>query len=351
MKRKELSGIRLIAKELGISTATVSRALSPETSHMVKESRRQQILNLADQMRYRPNPGARLIQRGLNPTLGVLIPEQEGVFFSEFYGRFLGGLIHSINNTKWELRISAFKNGGSNLLKEFQRIGMDCSGLIYAGLPLSEAQVEQLSNYCRPLILLRSVLPPHFPVDQVGCHVLGVDNFNGAATAAKYIAQLGHKRIGIIMGPESSRDFAERAEGYRAGLEEVGIMPQDGMFYWGSYDEESGRMGCEHFLNTKEPSTALICSSDNIAFGALDFAKDRGLNCPKNLSIIGFDDGPWATACSPKLTTVRQPLTVLSSQAIDIIIKSVSDPEGNHAQKVDLPVTLNIRESTAYNRR
>ena len=74
MREKELTGIRLIAKELGVSTATISRALNPGTAHLVKEEKRQEILELADKMRYRPNPGARLIQRGVSSTIGVLIP-------------------------------------------------------------------------------------------------------------------------------------------------------------------------------------------------------------------------------------------------------------------------------------
>ena len=75
MREKKLNGIRLMAQKLGVSTATISRALSPETSHLVKEERRKEILELADKMRYRPNPGARLIQRGVGSTIGVLIPD------------------------------------------------------------------------------------------------------------------------------------------------------------------------------------------------------------------------------------------------------------------------------------
>ena len=348
MKQKELTGIRLMAKELGVSTATISRALSPETSHLVKEERRKEILELADKMRYRPNPGARLIQRGINPTLGVLIPGEEDVFFSEFYGRFMGGMIQAINDTDWEVRINALKGDSENILDEFRRIGLGCSGLIYAGLPLSKEQVEELSGYHSPLILLNSVLPPDYPVDEVGCHVMGVDNYNGAITAAKYIGQLGHKRVGVILGPTDSRDFSERARGYRDGFKLAGIEWEVSLVFQGSYDQESGRAGCDYFLKCKEPPSALICASDNIAFGALDCAKENGLNCPKDLSIIGFDDGPWAIACSPKLTTIRQPLGALTGRAVQLLIKSVSELSARKAQRIDLSAVLNIRESTTF---
>ena len=351
MKNKELTGIRLMAKELGVSTATISRALSPDTSHLVKEERRKEILELADKMRYRPNPGARLIQKGINPTIGVLIPGEEDVFFSEFYGRFMGGMIQAIKDTDWEVRINALKGGAGNVLDEFRRIGLGCSGLIYAGLPLTTEEMDQLSDYHSPLILLSSVIPPDYPIEKVGCHVLGVDNYNGAIAGAKYIAQQGHKRVGLIVGPEESRDFSERTKGYLEGFRQAKVEIADDMVFQGSYDQESGRAGCEYFLGKKSVPTALICASDNIAFGALDYAKDRGVNCPKDISIIGFDDGPWAIACSPKLTTVRQPLGALAARAMEIIMHTVTDSSADYRQRVNLPAVLNVRESTSFARR
>ena len=93
MAKRDLSGIRLMAQQLGVSTATISRALSSDTAHMVKEERRKEILELADKMRYRPNPGPRMMQKGIAESLAVVIPGNEDVFFSEFYGRFMGGVL------------------------------------------------------------------------------------------------------------------------------------------------------------------------------------------------------------------------------------------------------------------
>jgi LacI family transcriptional regulator/LacI family repressor for deo operon, udp, cdd, tsx, nupC, and nupG len=119
------------------------------------------------------------------------------------------------------------------------------------------------------------------------------------------------------------------------------------MIFQGLYDQESGRMGCEYFLGKESVPTALICSSDNIAFGALDYAKDQGASCPRDISIIGFDDGPWAIACSPKLTTIRQPLGALTARAVQIIMQAVGDSSADYRQRVDLSAVLNIRQSTS----
>ena len=336
-----------MAEQLGVSTATISRALNPETSHKVKEKRRREILELADKMRYHPNPGARLIQQGHNATLGVLIPSQEDVFFSEFYGRLLGGVIHAVTGTDWGVRINTISLSGKGVLDEFRRVGLGSSGLIYAGTPLTAQQVDELSCYYSPLVLLSSALPPEYPVEKVGCHVLGVDNYNGAISAVNYIVGLGHKCIGVILGPGESRDFAEREKGYREGLAHAGIELDEDMIFRGSYDQETGRAGCRYFMAKKQMPTALICASDSIAFGAMDHAKEQGLKCPRNISIIGFDDGPWAMACSPKLTTIRQPLGALIEHAVALLGNSIKDPGANHRQRLFLTGYLKVRESTA----
>jgi DNA-binding LacI/PurR family transcriptional regulator len=344
---KKLTGIRMMAERLGVSTATISRALHPDTCHTVKEGRRREIIELADKLRYRPNPGARMLQKGLNPTVCVLIPRQEGVFFSEFYGRILGGVIHAVEGTKWEVGISTVNMEGKNALDEFRRIRIGSSAIIYAGRPLTAAQVDELSGYHSPAVLLSSSLPPDYPAENTGCHVLGVDNFSGAISAVNYMVEFRHTRIGVILGPSDSRDFAERERGYREGLARAGIELKESMFFNGSYDHESGRVGCEYFMAQEPRPTALICASDSIAFGAMDQAKEQGITCPRDLSIIGFDDGPWATACSPKLTTVRQPLQKLADRALALLTSSMMSSEANHRERIFLATSLNVRESTS----
>ena len=348
MSSKKLGGIRLMAKKLGVSTATISRALNPETSSKVKEGRRREIMELADKMRFRPNPGARLIQKGHNSALGVLIPNQEDVFFSEFYGRLLGSLLRAASQANWEVRINAIDLKGKDVLEEFRRFGLGAGGLIYAGQPLIGEQVAKLAGFYSPLILMRSTLPPDYPLEDVGCHVIGVDNFHGAISVANYITGLGHTRIGLLLGPSESRDFHEREAGYHAGLAQAGITLDPEMIYRGSFDQESGRKGCRYFLGKKHVPTALICASDSLAFGAIDYAKEHGLKCPGNLSVIGFDDGPWAIASSPKLTTMRQPLGALMEHAVALLGESIKNVSGNHQKRLFLMGELKVRQSTSF---
>jgi len=133
MKNKELTGIRRMADELGVSIATISRALNPGTSHLVREDRRKRIMEMADKMQYRPNPGARLIQRGVSPVVNMLIPGEEEVFFSEFYARFMAGVVRAAKDSSWEVRINALRRDATefSVLDEFRRLGLGCSEINY----------------------------------------------------------------------------------------------------------------------------------------------------------------------------------------------------------------------------
>jgi DNA-binding LacI/PurR family transcriptional regulator len=347
MSAKQPTGIRLIAQELGVSIATVSRALNPETAHLVKEERRKRIQAEADRLHYLPNPGAKMLQTGVNHTLVVIMPGAEDIFFSEFHGRLMGGLIQSIAKAGWEIRISAqMENYGGDMLEELRRVGMGASGVIYAGLPLTQEQAESLSDYKRPLVVVRSVLPSHYPVEQAHFDVVGVNNHEGALLAVKHITQMGHRRVGVILGPSNGRDFYERECGYLEGFKRFGL--DDAWIFRGSFDQDTGRAGCEHFLGLEDRPTALICVNDNVAFGALDYARRIGVRCPEDISIIGFDDGPWASACWPKLTTIRQPLAYLADRAVDMVLTAVSKSGAGVPRRVDLPAELNLRESTTY---
>jgi len=335
-----------MAQRLGVSTATISRALNPSTAHMVKESRRIEILKLADELRFRPNPGTRLIQKGVSNTIAVLIRGQHEVSFSDLYGSFLAGVIHAMEHTDWDVRIGTLKRSGGRFIDDLRSAALGASGLIYAGIPLNHDEVCELSDYNTPMVLMSSALPNDYPIEKVGCHVVGVDNYKGALAAVKHVVQLGHRDIGFILGQGDSRDFCMRERGYRDGLKQMGIALDEDMFFYGSSFENSGRAGCQYFLSGKKRPTALICASDSLAISALYCAKDFGLSCPVDLSIVGFDDGPWAVSTSPQLTTVRQPLGQMTDRAVNILMQSILGGKSSLVQ-LELPASLHIRESVA----
>jgi DNA-binding LacI/PurR family transcriptional regulator len=181
----------------------------------------------------------------------------------------------------------------------------------------------------------------------LGVPVVGVDNFAGAEAAASLLLQLGHRRIGLLLGPSASRDVHERRKGYLDTLERAGVSVRPEWIYEGPFSAETGRLGVAQFLSNGERPTGLCCANDEIAFGAVHEANLAGLKCPEDLSVVGFDDGMWATACRPALTTIRQPLADLAERAVGLVVEAAG--ASNKASRLvvhDMPAALVIREST-----
>lgn len=346
--RSHRAGIVQIATRLNISPSTVSRALRPETSHLVRADRRQSILELAEKLHFSPNQGARMLRKGVNASLTVVVPLDENIFFSEFYGRFLSGTLHAAAVRGWDVHISTLRRQlGSDFRQTLHPLSLNTSGVIYLGEPLTAEEIHQLKGYRRPLVLTKSALPTDVVVDELSAPVVGVDNLAGARAAASLLLQLGHQRIGVILGPAGSRDACERKQGYLEVLARAGVSPSPAWIFEGPFSADTGRAGFTAFNSAGQRPTAICCASDEIAFGAIDAARASGLRCPEELSIIGFDDGPWASACWPALTTVRQPLADLAERAVGLIVEAATHPgERLRAGGGDLPAAIVIRDST-----
>lgn len=349
--RTNRAGIVEIATRLKVSPSTVSRALRAETAHLVREDRRKEILDLAEKLHFSPNPGARMLRRGVNPSLTVIVPLDENIFFSEFYGRFLSGTLHAAAARQWDVHISSLARlPATNIREKLQSLSLNTSGVVYLAEPLAAEDVQKLRHYRRPLVLTKSALPPGIAVTDIGVPVVGVDNLAGARSAARLLIQLGHRRIGLLLGPSGSRDAHERRQGYLEVLEQAALTPRPEWIFSGSFSAETGRAGISALMagnaRDKRP-TAVCCASDEIAFGAIDAARAAGLRCPEEISIVGFDDGPWATASWPTLTTVRQPLADLAERAVGLIVEAATHPGSVvRAGTSDMPAALVIREST-----
>jgi DNA-binding LacI/PurR family transcriptional regulator len=289
-----------------------------------------------------------MLRKGMNTTLTVVVPLDENIFFSEFYGRFLSGTLHAAAARDWGVHICTLqRKSGDDFREVMQHLGLDSSGLIYLAEPLNLSDVAKLRGYMKPLVLAKSVLPVGIDTKELGVPVVGVDNFAGATSVARLLLQLGHRSIGLLLGPDSSRDAHERRMGYLDVLLKAGFSPIPEWVYEGPFSAETGRAGIAQMLRAKTRPTALCCANDEIAFGAIQGANSAGLVCPRDISIVGFDDGMWAMACQPALTTIRQPLADMAERAVGLIVEAASNP-GKMRRVVldDMPAPMMIRGST-----
>jgi LacI family transcriptional regulator len=169
---------------------------------------------------------------------------------------------------------------------------------------------------------------------------------SGADQAMRHLLELGHRRIAQITGPRGWVATEDRRRGYRAALAAAGILPDPALEMEAVPEVDPGRAAAEHLLDLPEPPTAIFAFNDNIAVGAIQAARARGLRVPEDLSVIGFDDVENATIVSPALTTVRQPLAEMGRTAVSLLIRLL-ERHRFETLHLELATRLVVRESTA----
>jgi len=196
-----------------------------------------------------------------------------------------------------------------------------------------------------PIVLVDRI-PPGFD----GPAVI-TDNFKGAYEAARHLISLGHERLAIIVGRLEFSNAIDRLEGFRKAVQESGLLFRDEYLQHGNFQLESGYTCGLRLLDLPNPPTAIFSCSNKMTLGLMRAVNERGIRCPEQMSILGFDDFDWAANFSPRLTTVAQPTEKIGKQAIRMLLQEMQDfrtPAGNGKQRrVVLDTELRIRNSTA----
>jgi LacI family transcriptional regulator, xylobiose transport system transcriptional regulator len=176
---------------------------------------------------------------------------------------------------------------------------------------------------------------------------IGSANWAGGFAAAQHLLTLGHRRIGMISGPDDMLCSVARVDGYRSALERAGFAFDASLVRTGDFHVAGGRRGAAQLLDLPEPPTAIFAGSDLQALGVYEAARPRGVRIPEDLSVVGYDDLRIARWVGPPLTTIRQPLTEMAETAARMLIRMNDDPETPVNQRFDLATSLVVRESTA----
>ncbi|MGH2860752.1 MAG: LacI family DNA-binding transcriptional regulator [Solirubrobacteraceae bacterium] len=176
---------------------------------------------------------------------------------------------------------------------------------------------------------------------------IGSANWAGGFAAAQHLLALGHRRIGMISGPEDMLCSIARVDGYRSALERAGIAFDPSLVLAGDFHVAGGRRAAARLLDLDEPPTAIFAGSDLQALGVYEAARPRGVKVPEDLSVVGYDDLQIARWVGPPLTTIRQPLTEMAETAARMLIRMGENPETPVNQRFDLATSLVVRESTA----
>lgn len=328
-----------VAKEAGVSVATVSRVLnkngpvSPEALEKV---------NLAiAKLNYQPNVWGRRLRRRESRILLIFVPN----ISNPFYARIVAGIEDEARSHRYGTML-CITNGDKNREHEFLELLFDgqADGAVMLCIDKADKEIKKIAakvpivqccEFCKDADIAR----------------VSIDNLAAAGQIVRYLVSLGHKKIGFIGSVNQFISSEERRKGYEEGLKAAGLLPKPE--YTANADRDysfqSGIAAAKEILQREDRPTALFCISDVLAMGAIRAAGSLGIRIPDELSVVGFDDVEYATMMNPMLTTVSQPLYSLGKISAELLIGQIET--GEEAEKgkreIFLEHKLVIRDSTA----
>jgi LacI family transcriptional regulator len=326
--------IRDVARAARVSVATVSRALND--SGPVRDATRRRVRDAADNLRFTPHGAARSLITSRTNTLGVLLPDLYGEFFSEI----IRGIDRSAQRAGYQLLLSSARNAHHEVHGAFRAMYGRVDGLV-----LMAPDVELVERFAEhrdrtPIVFINS------PVTSPNARLITIDNHGGAYQMVKHLVSKGHKRIAIIRGAASNHDAAERLRGYRDALDDCGL-PRDGhLELEGDFSEGAGYRAARAILKLKPRPTAIFASNDAMAIGALSSLGEEGVAVPSEIAVAGFDDIPMARYMSPPLSSVHVPIAQLGERAMDLLLGAIAESQNGALRRIVLPTTLVIRKSS-----
>ncbi|TMV90651.1 LacI family transcriptional regulator [Thioclava sp. BHET1] len=318
-----------VARRAGVSTATVSRALT--RPDQVNAKTRDMVRKIAQELGFRPNLIGRQLRTQAAHSLLILVQDLENPFYSE--------LIKGAESVCRERQFSVMVGGTDGYedvetLYAEQFLGGRVDGLILLTGHLPAGLSASLATQS-PVVLVSEDNPE---LDL--CAVL-IDNPGWATRATAHLIAQGHRRIAHLCGPMTRIISPERREGYRRALATAGIAHDPRLEVPGDFSFESGREAVRQLLSLPEPPTAIFCANDESALGAIRAVQQAGLSVPGDISIIGFDDTKLAQFSDPPLTTVRQPRQQMGAAAADLVIGLI---ENGPAQRTRLLLDCQLIE-------
>lgn len=305
--------LRDVAREARVSTATVSRVINGRGN--VTTETRARILGVVERLRYVPDSVARSLSTGLTHTIGVLLPDLHGEFFSEI----IRGIDQAARRRGLHLLLSGIHGSAAEAALAIRALKGRVDGLLIMSPYADSAFLADHSADDTPAVLMNS------PVRGNSHSSFCLDNRGGARAMVRHLADVGHRRIAFIAGPRDNFDATERLAGYCEAMAELGPDLKELVLH-GDFSEESGYRAAQRILTLDERTDAVFAANDMMALGCLHAFNEARVSVPGDVALAGFDDIPMARFVSPPLSTVRVPMAELGARALDGIAAAASAP-------------------------
>lgn len=341
-----MANLRDVARRAGVDPSTASRVLRGDPSQQVRPETRERILDAARELAYRPNALARGLRTRRTDTIGLIIPTLDNLGFSEVThgiqaaAAAQGKLVMVVDAGA---AAGAADDGEQAAAAAYERLIGDgrLDGLIVAFATLDDRQVARLSAQGVPLVLVNR--------RTIGVHgSVVVDDTRGTALAVEHLASLGHRRIGFV-GLDIDTDTARRrVNGYRTAMGAAGLPIEERWSAAGEPTVDGGRAAIGRILaaTRKVRPTAVVVASLMSAVGVLSGLRDAGIRVPEQVSVVAFNDHPFAEHTAPPLTTVRMPNERMGEEAVRLLIDALDGAPVGDVVIDDAPELI-VRRSTA----
>ncbi len=330
-----MANIYEVAERAGVSLATVSRVINPGAK--VSEKTREKVLAAMEELGYKPNSIAQSLATRTSNAVGVLV--------SELHGPFFGAMLSEIERTfKAAGKFVLVAAGHSNEAQEREAIrflvSRNCDALIVHVESLPDKFLADHDHEKTPLVVMNR------KVRGLADRCFSLNNELGGYLATQSLLKLKHRRIAYISGPLDWVDAKQRLAGHKRALEEAGVKFDERLLHEGDYHETGGQDALNALLAKQIPFTAVVCANDEMAAGAMAAAHERGLELPRELSIMGFDDAPISRYVYPKLSTIHYPIADMAGMAARWVLKHVYEQQEHDVQHLFEPKLVE-RDSVA----
>ena len=328
--------IREIAELAGVSIATVSRVMNGRED--VSAETRELVQRIVRERGYTTNRSARGLSAGKTGLIGGTVPMLHYPYFSYL----LAGVAEALYEEDMRLVLCPTMHEHEREVTLLERLMHGTTDGAVIILPEeSSDELELLLNHGYRFVVIDPLLPLNDRIPAVSAaHSAGADQ------AMKHLLSLGHRRIGAITGPAGWKATEDQRRGYYSGLAGAGIAPDPELEVEANFEVAGGATAAAQLLELDDPPTAIFAFNDNMAIGAMQTARARGVRVPDELSIVGFDDLEEAGIVTPALTTIRQPLAEMGRIAVSLLLRLL-DNQSIEALHVELATRLIVRESTA----
>lgn len=325
---------RDVAAAAGVSQATVSRTLSGVGG--VSEKTRARVLKASEKLGYELNHAARAMRTQRSGTIGVVVDRVTNPFYPEVIeslSRILG---------EYDLRMILWDSQGAGERGAIAAIGQRMvDGLIFTTATESSMPLAIALSARAPMVLVNRI------VEGVLCDQVDTDNALISSRVAAYFAKAGHLRAGLIGGSDDASTARDRGQGFLAGAKKNGLDVPDELVVGGGFSHMGGYKALHRMFEQAHPPTAIFCSNDLSAFGALDAARSLKIRVPEDLWVVGYDDIDMSSWEAFDLTTARQPIDAMVGVAVQLLLDRIDNP-GKQTTHQRFSSEIMVRGSTAH---